>query len=528
MTALLKRLLSIDGCESVYRKAQQLGDGPFDLRVLQALNVTIGAPRSEVERIPTSGPLLIVANHPRGAIDGLALSTLTRRVRPDVRVLANGMLSAIPELADLCFFVDPFDGPEAAARSLAGLRAAHLWLRRGGALVVFPSGEVAHRPAPDGSYAESPWLPTTARLAATTGATVVPAFIEGRNSRWFYAAGRLHRRLRTALLPRELMNARGSTVGVRLGSAIGSTGTGSMFDAVEALRNRPPAAEPSIASEIDALPPQCCLLSDGVFQVFCARSKAIPGVLQEIGRLRADTYHDAGEGTGATVDLDAFDEEYLHLFVWDRSQRLVVGAYRLGETDRIAARLGVEGLYTRTLFRYDSRLLDHLPPALELGRSFVRKEYQRSYSALLLLWKGIGRYVALYPRYRVLFGPVSISARYTDQGRQLLMTFLAQNHRHDDLAALVEGLNPPPPAPALAGAPDPDVPVLLRQYLKLNAKVMGFSVDPGFGGVLDALMLVDLASVDPSILGRYMGREGATAFLERHRPAISGALSPAA
>lgn len=528
MTALLKRLLSIDGCESVYRKAQQLGDGPFDLRVLQALNVTIDAPRSEVERIPTSGPLLIVANHPRGAIDGLALSTLARRIRPDVRVLANGMLSSIPELADLCFFVDPFDGPGSHARSLAGLRAADLWLRRGGALIVFPSGEVAHTARPDGSYGESAWRPMASRLAAATGAAVLPAFIDGRNGRLFYAAGRLHPLLRTALLPRELLRARGSTIRVRVGSAIRSTETDSMLDAVEALRKRPAEAEPSITSEIDALPPHCCLLSDGAFQVFCARSKAIPAVLQEIGRLRADTYRDAGEGTDAPVDLDAFDEEYLHLFVWDRSQRLVVGAYRLGETDRIAARLGVEGLYTRTLFRYDARLLDRLPPALELGRSFVRKEYQRSYSALLLLWKGIGRYVALYPRYRVLFGPVSISARYTDHGRQLLMTFLAQNHRRDDLAALVEGLNPPPPAPALADVPDPDVPVLLRQYLKLNAKVIGFSVDSGFGGVLDALMLVDLAEVDSSILGRYMGRGAAAAFLERHRPAIGGDLSSAA
>jgi putative hemolysin len=528
MAALLKRLLSIDGCESVYRKAQRLCDGSFDVRVLRALDITIDAPRADVDHIPSSGPLLIVANHPHGAIDGLALSTFTRRVRPDVRVLANVMLSAIPELADLCFFVDPFDGPDAAARSLAGLRAAHLWLRRGGALIVFPSGEVAHTPRRDGAFGESPWHPMAGRLAEATGATVLPAFIDGRNSRLFYAAGHLHPRLRTALLPRELLRARGSTVRVRVGSAIRSTETDSMLDAVEALRKRPPAATPSIASEIDALPPQCCLLSDGAFRVFCARSKAIPGVLQEIGRLRAATYRDAGEGTGAAVDLDAFDEEYLHLFVWDRNRRLVVGAYRLGETDRIAARFGVEGLYTRTLFRYDSRLLDRLPPALELGRSFVRKEYQRSYSALLLLWKGIGRYVALHPRYRILFGPVSISARYSDRCRQLLMTFLAENHRHDDLAALVEGLNPPSPAPTLAEAPEPDIPVLLRQYLKLNAKVIGFSVDPGFGNVLDALMLVDLAKVEPSILGRYMGRDGATAFLERHRLTVHGVLSPAA
>lgn len=182
-----------------------------------------------------------------------------------------------------------------------------------------------------------------------------------------------------------------------------------MFDAVEALRGLP--AVPTIESEIDALPPACRLLEEGAFQVFCSRSHAIPSALQEIGRLRAETYRDAGEGTGADVDLDPFDDAYLHLFVWDRRLKRIVGAYRLGETDRIVAERGVAGLYTRTLFRYDERLLSRLPPALELGRSFVRKEYQKSYSALLLLWKGIGRFIARHPRYRILFGPVSVSAR---------------------------------------------------------------------------------------------------------------------
>lgn len=507
MTRLVSRLLALDACEMVYRNAQRMSDGSFDARVLRALNVRIDAQRLEVEGIPSSGPLLVVANHPRGAVDGLALSTLVRRVRPDVRLLANTMLDRIPELRDLCFFVDPFDGPGAASRSLAGLRGAQAWLRRGGVLVVFPSGEVAHRKQPDGSYAESPWRLTAERLAHSTAASVLPAFIEGRNSGLFYTAGRIHPRLRTTLLARELLKARGSTVRVRFGSAIRSARTAttaSMFDAVEALR-RLPAVSP-IESEIDALPPDCCLLGEGAFQVFCTRSHAIPCALLEIGRLRAETYRDAGEGTGAAVDLDAFDDAYRHLFVWDRRRKVIVGAYRLGETDRIVAERGVAGLYTRTLFRYDERLLDRLPPALELGRSFVRKEYQRSYSALLLLWKGIGRFIATHPHYRILFGPVSVSARYSDHSRQLLMAFLEQNHRDGELASLIEALNPPP-RPTVVAASKPDVPVLLRQYLKLNAKLIGFNVDRDFGDALDALMMVDLADVDPAILNRYLGRD---------------------
>jgi putative hemolysin len=508
MSTFLRRALALDACEVLYRNAQRMPDGPFDVRLLRALNVTIDAPRFEVETIPCNGPLLMVANHPRGAVDGLALSTLVRRIRPDVRVLASTMLERIPELRELCFFVDPFDGPGAASRSVAGLRAAQAWLRGGGALVIFPSGEVAHRKQRDGSFAESPWRRTAERLARATAARVLPVFIEGQNSRLFYAAGRIHPRLRTALLARELLRASGSTVRVRIGSPVRSATTAAMFDAVEALRGLPSLSP--IESEIDALPPDCCLLEDGAFQVFCTPSHAIPCALREIGRLRAETYRDAGEGTVAAIDLDEFDEAYLHLFVWDRRAKVIVGAYRLGQTDRIVAERGVAGLYTRTLFRYDDRLLNRLPPALELGRSFVRREYQKSYSALLLLWRGIGQFVVRHPHYRILFGPVSVTARYSDHSRQLLMAFLEQNHRDGELASLVQALNPPLRSPA-AAASKPDIPVLLRQYLKLNAKLIGFNVDRDFGGALDALMMVDLADVEPAILSRYLGREARVA-----------------
>src|SRR5207245_5418133 len=111
-----------------------------------------------------------------------------------------------------------------------------------------------------------------------------------------------------------------------------------------------------------------------------------------------------------------------------------------------------DGLYTRTLFRYDERLIARLSPALELGRSFVRAEYQKNYNALLLLWKGIGWFVATHPQYRVLFGPVSISCRYSDSSHRLLMAFLHQNHLDSDLAALVEAINRPLVNPASAPA----------------------------------------------------------------------------
>jgi putative hemolysin len=493
VTRTSRWLLTLSGCASLYREARARSEATFDDCVLGALNTAAVA--HGLDAIPQRGPALVTANHPHGLMDGLALASLVRRTRPDVRLLANRVLSRVPELSDLCFYVDPYETHDAAARSLAGLRAARRWLRDGHVLVVFPSGDVAHRRREDGSYEESSWRDTAARLAAGVGAPIISAHVEGHNSRWFYLAGRVHPLLRTALLGRELVNKRDTTVHVHF------------------------AADP-IAREVEALPDDACLLSEGSFQVFCATAASIPATLHEIGRLRAETYRAVGEGTGSVVDLDAFDRDYLHVFLWDRAARRVVGAYRLGEVERIVRARGVTGLYTRTLFRYDMGFIRRCGPALELGRSFVRREYQRSYAALLLLWKGIGRFVGRHPHYRVLLGPVSVSARYSERSRQILMASLRRHHLNMQLAPLVEALHPPfeeseglEPGATMDGV---EMPVLLRQYLKLNARLIGFNIDPDFGHALDAFMMVDLTTVDRRLLARYLGEEATTGFLARH------------
>ena len=422
---LLSWLLGLRTYRALYERTQSNRDAPFECRALKALEVEPRISDTELDVIPVRGPLLVASNHPHGALDGLLLASIVGRKRSDVRVLTNHLLSRIPDLSELCFFVDPFGGPTASVRSQVGLRAAHLWLKNGGALVVFPSGEVAHRRGASGSRIDSPWRSTIGRLVLTTGAQVLPAFIDGANTRWFYAAGRVHPALRTALLARELLNKRGKAVTVRLGvpvtarDLVGTAGdtakaTASIRRAVEELGTAVPlavhtTAEPhamsalngasTISAEIEQLPDESCLVESGAFQVFLAEAGRIPTTLREIGRLREVTYRAIGEGTGRLLDLDPFDERYLHLFSWDRKRKQIVGAYRIGRTDRIMAAEGVHGLYTRTLFRYDERLIGRLSPALELGRSFVRTEYQKNYNALLLLWKGIGRFVATHPQY---------------------------------------------------------------------------------------------------------------------------------
>jgi hypothetical protein len=294
-------------------------------------------------------------------------------------------------------------------------------------------------------------------------------------------------------------------------------------------------------AEVRSLPPDQRLYENAGMSVVVARAAQAPLAVGEIGRLRETTFRAAGEGTGKARDLDRFDEHYWHLFLWNGERQEIVGAYRMGATDEILAQRGVTGLYTSTLFRYERRLLDQINPALELGRSFVRAEYQRDHSSLMLLWKGIGRFISERPRYRMLIGPVSISNDYQSISRQILMAFLYATSFRADLAELVQARNPPTlgradwehgllstvvknlsQVGALLTEIESDgkgVPVLLRQYLKLNARLLGFNVDPAFGNALDGLMLADLLEVDRSILVRYMGEAGARAFLAHHQRA---------
>jgi putative hemolysin len=392
----------------------------------------------------------------------------------------------------------------------------------------------------------------------------------------FQLAGLLHPRLRTALLPRELLNKRNRTIAVHIGTPIPFSRLKALDDdamtaqlrlrcyALAAHDSGPaqPAclpgraqediaaavAAPLLCAEVEALPQEQLLDQSGEFQVWYARAGQMPWLLQEIGRLREITFRAAGEGTGSSRDIDLYDAYYLHLFIWDKEQRRVVGAYRLGLADEIARRFGVKGLYTHSLFRYRRHLLQQLGPAIELGRSFVRPEYQRSYSPLLLLWKGIGQFVARHPHYRTLFGPVSISGDYATQSQQLLVQFLRANNYLPQLARLVRPRRPfrAPLGPVwlrhnapgdldqlseLVSAMERDqkgVPVLLRQYLKLGGHILGFNVDEAFNNALDGLIMVDLRQTDPKVLAKYMGREQAAHFRVLHGAAPAQDADPIA
>ncbi len=294
-----------------------------------------------------------------------------------------------------------------------------------------------------------------------------------------------------------------------------------------------------LAEEVERLPADRCLAENGELAVYIGTAREIPQLLREVGRLRELTFRHVGEGTGKSLDLDRFDDHYWHILLWHRAKRELAGAYRAGNTAEILAERGISGLYTSTLFRYDERIFQKLGPALELGRSFVRPEYQRQYAPLLLLWKGIASLVAKHPEIPVLFGAVSISNDYNEASREMIYRFFEARMREDELAGLIEPRRPFRSAPlrkwdcrgmsrALRdldelSQPINDVeadgkglPILLRQYAKIGGKMLGFNVDRKFSSVLDGLVVVDLRQTEPAVLERYMGRESATRFRQVH------------
>ncbi|HLK61790.1 MAG TPA: GNAT family N-acyltransferase [Bryobacteraceae bacterium] len=571
--SLLERVLGISEIEDIYKALRSMGsESSIAERLLQFLSISYTASEVDLARIPKTGAAIVTVNHPFGILEGAVLVSLLQRIRPDVRFLANGILTAIPEIRDFIIPVDPISGRSAVSANGRALRRSIEHLRDGALLVVFPAGEVSHFQWKDRAVTDGEWNPTVARIADIAGVPVVPAYVAGGNGALFQIAGMLHPGLRTALLGRELLNKSGRAVEVRIGAPIAPAklhaistpreqaeylrwrtyllASREQFKARTALPlargdSRQAAIAPTaapvdaqvLAAEIGGLPDDCILGRSGDLAVYLAGASQIPGVLQELGRLREITFRAAGEGTGRALDIDEFDSRYLHLFLWNARKQELAGAYRLACTDTVRRQHGAPGLYTASLFQYGEAFLDRLGPAIELGRSFVRTEYQKGFAPLLLLWKGIGAFVARHPRYKILFGAVSISNRYEAASRELMVSFLEKYALLADWAGLIRNRSvfpdrilKGPRRPVLPdGAFDVEdlsaavndieqkpggIPVLLRQYLRLGGKLLGFHVDPDFAHTLDGLILVDLTRTEPKLLERYLGKREAAQFLD--------------
>jgi putative hemolysin len=571
---LASKLAPVGRVRKLYRRLQHSPQG-FGLEsLLSAMRVELRVGSADCARIPASGPVVVVANHPYGVLDGALLTVLLTRVRPDVKVLTNFLLGDIPELRQHCIFVDPFQGDHSVESNRKGVREALTWLRQGGMLAIFPAGEVSQWQMPEAQVVDPEWNDTAVRLIRRTGASALPVYFCGHNGVGFQLLGMIHPKLRAPFLLQEFLRQEGKSVEVRVGSAVPAEKIQAVCDHREAtdylrwrtyllarrrnsapswpmaLRSRlaskiqeplAPAIDSGVlAREIAALPTGRCLAENSDFAVYLASAREMPQMLLEVGRMREFTFRRAGEGVNKSRDLDSFDEYYWHVLLWHKSKRELVGAYRAGNTAEILPQYGVNGLYTNTLFRYDEKLFAKIGPALELGRSFVRPEYQRQYAPLLLLWKGIARLVAMHPETPVLFGAVSISNDYNKASREMIYRFFESRIQDDTLAGLVEPRRPFCPArlrpwdcrsmcralrdlDELSGpitdveADGKGLPILLRQYAKIGGKLLSFNVDRKFSNVLDGLVVVDLRQTVPDVLVRYMGREAASTFRTLHK-----------
>jgi putative hemolysin len=539
----------------------------FISRCLELLGIKYQIESGKVDSIPGEKGLIIVANHPFGGIDGLILAHLLKKVRPDIKILANGFLKKIPAIKSLFFDVDPINQKSSMQKNATSLKHAVRWVKNGGCLIVFPAGEVSHLTLREHRITDPQWSETVAKLVLLTKAPVTPIFFQGTNSIKFQLLGLVHPRIRTIMLPRELLKKVNSNIKLNIGRPVQfnkikklksdtliqylrlttyALGT-KKLQAIENIKPLELASNiinevPSklLVEEIKHLPERQTLHETSKVKVMYARAKQIPWLLQEIGRLRELTFREIGEGTGKEIDLDIYDSYYTHLFLWDSNKQCLIGAYRLGLTDKIIKQYGIKGLYSYSLFKYTNRQLMELGPSIELGRSFIRAEYQRSPSSLSLLWKGIGLFVAKQAYYRTMFGPVSISNDYQDVSRKLIVDCLRTNQLMKEVG---KNIKPRKPYKATTKANwnkkelnilkdinlvsdiisqleqgKRGIPVLIKQYIKLGGHFLEFNIDKDFNDALDGLIVVDLRETEKEILEYFMGKEKAKTYLDNFTP----------
>ncbi|GAB4192304.1 MAG: GNAT family N-acetyltransferase [Wenzhouxiangellaceae bacterium] len=503
----------------------------------------------EREHIPSSGRVIIAANHPLGGLDSLMLLKLVGDIRPDVKILANDMLLSIHQLQELFLPVrilgDGKTTPAAGRRIIKALNADQ-------ALIIFPAGEVS-RLSPRG-IRDRRWHEGFLRFAAHTGAPIVPVHVNASNSPWFYAASMLSRPLGTMMLPRQMFRRRKLTrIQVRIGAPICAPGKHHGADLQELskrIRQRvyrlgrgkiDPQAMPVLGNAEDPRRLLAELQSaerigqtqDGKV-IYVAQPGSDSALMREIGRLRELTFRAVGEGTAKARDIDHYDMHYDHLVLWDEDNLEVVGAYRLACCKDVLAQHGLSGLYTASLFNYSPAMQNYLEHAVELGRSFVQPKYWGSRS-LDYLWYGIGAYLKRYPHLRYLLGPVTISGAEPAEARDWLVAYYNRYFGTDQ--ALVEARQPF----AYEHEQQPDfgqldaetsfkilkenlkrfgsrVPTLYKQYTELcepgGARFLAFGVDPDFSNSVDGLILVNLESIRPNKRRRYLEGHGNIALAQ--------------
>lgn len=547
------RAMKLNEVNKIYSNIPTQSPLEYVTALLNHLNIEIEVSEESLNNIPLEKGFITISNHPYGGIDGIILLYLILKKRPDYLLMANHILQKITPLKDVFIPVNSL-GDLSDTSSFSGLRTAIKSLSNDNPVGFFPAGEVSTWSKDKRKVSDKPWSKSIIRIIEKAEKPIVPIYFEGGNSRLFYRLAALHPLLQTAKLPSEFTNKKDTKIKVIIGKPIKITEQKS-FTKTEKfskyLRTRtyclgtdiehkkfyqislpktnreniPIAAlEDSkiIAKKIAELRFSHLLFSSGKFDVFCAKAEQLGIILDEIGKLREITFRKVGEGTGMAKDMDEFDIYYHHMFIWDNENQAIVGAYRLGDGASILRQYGKHGFYISNLFRWKEPFDQIMQHSLELGRSFVQPEYQKKPQSLFLLWKGILFFLLKNNQYRYLIGPVSISGDYSSLSKFLIIKYIQTNYYDKENARYIKARKKFRYKNTDAdvniddfGAEDigrleniieniePNqfkLPILIKKYLKQNAKFIGFNLDPAFNNCLDGLILLDLHNMDKTTL----------------------------
>jgi putative hemolysin len=567
---VLLRILRISAINKIYDNNKNKTDLDFLNGVLDDCNINFEIPDEDLKRIPKEGPFITISNHPLGGIDGVLLLKLLVEKRTDYKIIANFLLHRVAPLKPYVMPVNPFEDRKDVKSSLTGIKNALLHLREGKPLGIFPAGEVSTYK--DGKLnVDKPWEEGAVKLIKKANVPVIPIYFHAKNSRFFYFLAKISDTLRTAKLPSEVVSQRGKIIKVRIGKPISVKDQKEYKDIpafYEFIRKKtymlanpfekahklisaqnikiPKKAAKKITTqkntdlfikEVDALrEADGRLLESKNYEVFFASAKEIPNLLHEIGRLREITFREVGEGTNKEIDLDQFDNDYHHLLLWDREAKRLAGAYRMGLGKEIYKKYGINGFYIQTLFRIEPELHQMMSNTIEMGRAFIVGEYQQKPMPLFLLWKGIVHVTLRYPEYKYLMGGVSISNKFSDFSKSLMIEFM-KSHYYDPYIA--QYIHPKKEYKVKLKDADKDfvfdstkadmqkfdkiideiepgalrIPVLIKKYVKQNARLVAFNVDPKFNNAVDGLMYIKVSDIPDSTVKPVM--EEFQAELER-------------
>ena len=551
---IILRILRISAINKIYDNNKNKSDLDFLNGILNDCKIKFEIPEEDLKRIPKEGPFITISNHPLGGIDGVLLLKLVTEKRADYKIVANFLLHRVAPLKPYVMPVNPFETRKDAKSSVAGIKSALLHLREGKPLGIFPAGEVStHK---DGKLnVDKPWEEGAIKLIKKANVPIIPIYFHAKNSRLFYFLSKFSDTLRTAKLPSEVIQQRGRVIKVRIGKPISVKDQDTFkalpdfykfirrktymlanpFEKSNRLITSPKIkikkATKKISSqrnsdlflaEVDALrETNSRLLKSKNYEVFFASAKDIPNLIHEIGRLREITFRAIGEGTNKEVDLDKFDNYYHHLLLWDTVAEKLVGAYRMGLGKEIYKKYGIKGFYVQSLFRIEPELHQMMDNTIEMGRAFIIAEYQQKPMPLFLLWKGIVHVTLRYPKYKYLMGGVSISNQFSDFSKSLMIEFM-KSHYYDPYIA--QYIRPKKEYKVKLKDGDKDfvfdaskadmqkfdkiideiepgilrIPVLIKKYVKQNARLVAFNVDPKFNNAIDGLMYIKVADIPES------------------------------